>query len=240
MILAVLGQLGDAIHFIFTKSEGPGGAQVGGSQLLPLLREHLLITAVSVGIATAVALPLGTWLGHSRRGTFLVASVTNAGRAIPALGVVFLFFAVLGAGFSNITLALVLLAIPPILLNAYTGVRAVDPETVEAARGMGLTGAQVLTRVEIPLALPLIFGGIITSTINVIATATLGPEAGVVTLGDPIINPSSYGDAGRLGAAILVALLAIAAGVGLSAVRRRLTPAGLRLSTPKRRIAPTP
>src|SRR5919201_5433091 len=114
---------------------------------------------------------------------------------------------------------------------------------------MGLTGAQVLTRVELPLALPLIFGGITTSTVNVIATATLGPEAGVVTLGDPIINPSSYGDAGRLGAAILVALLAIVAGVGLTAVQRRLTPAGLKLSEqavprrrllaiPKRRIAP--
>jgi osmoprotectant transport system permease protein len=127
MTLAFLGQLGDAVQFIFTKSEGPGGAQVGGSQLLPLLREHLLITFVSVGIATAIALPLGTWLGHSRRGSFLVVSVTNAGRAVPSLGVVFLFFAVLGAGFFNITLALVLLAIPPILLNAYAGVRAVDP-----------------------------------------------------------------------------------------------------------------
>jgi osmoprotectant transport system permease protein len=249
MTLAFLGQLGDAIHFIFTKSEGPGGAQVGGSQLLPLLREHLLITFASVGIATAIALPLGTWLGHSRRGSFLVVSVTNTGRAIPSLGVVFLFFAVLGAGFFNITLALVLLAIPPILLNAYAGVRAVDPEAVDAARGMGLTGAQILSRVELPLALPLIFGGIKTSTVNVLATATLGPEAGVLTLGDPIINPSSYGDAGRLGAAILVALLAIAAEVGLSAVQRKLTPAGLRLSgqpaprrllsIPKRRIAPT-
>jgi osmoprotectant transport system permease protein len=251
MILAVLGQLGDAIHFIFTKSEGPGGAQVGGSQLLPLLREHVLITVVSVGIATAIALPLGTWLGHTGRGSFLVVSVTNTGRAIPSLGVVFLFFAVLGAGFFNITLALILLAIPPILLNAYAGMRAVDPEAVDAARGMGHTGAQILSRVELPLALPLIFGGIKTSTVNVIATATLGPEAGVVTLGDPIINPSSYGDAGRLGAAILVALLAIAAEVGLSAVQRKLTPAGLRLSgqqarqrgllsIPKRRIAPTP
>jgi osmoprotectant transport system permease protein len=249
MILAVLGQLGDAIHFIFTKSEGPGGAQVGGSQLLPLLREHVLITVVSVGIATAIALPLGTWLGHTGRGSFLVVSVTNTGRAIPSLGVVFLFFAVLGAGFFNITLALILLAIPPILLNAYAGMRAVDPEAVDAARGMGHTGAQILSRVELPLALPLIFGGIKTSTVNVIATATLGPEAGVVTLGDPIINPSSYGEAGRLGAAILVALLAIVAEVGLSAVQRALTPRGLRLSqratrarwlsVPKRRIAPT-
>ena len=250
MTLAFLGQLGDAIHFIFNKSEGPGGAQVGGSQLLPLLREHLLITFVSVGIATAIALPIGTWLGHSRRGSFLVISITNAGRAVPSLGVVFLFFAILGAGFFNITLALILLAIPPILLNAYTGVRAVDPEAVDAANGMGLTGGQVLRKVELPLALPLIFGGIKTSTVNVIATATLGPEAGVVTLGDPIINPSSYGEAGRLGAAIVVAAMAIVAEVGLSAVQRRLTPQGLKLSesaTPrrrllaisKRRIAPT-
>jgi osmoprotectant transport system permease protein len=251
MILAVLGQLGDAVQFIFTKSEGPGGAQVGGSQLLPLLREHLLITVVSVGIATAIALPLGTWLGHSRRGSFLVVSITNAGRAVPSLGVVFLFFAVLGAGFFNITLALVLLAIPPILLNAYAGVRAVDPEAVDAARGMGLTGVQVLRNVELPLALPLIFGGVKTSTVNVLATATLGPAAGVVTLGDPIINPSSYGEAGRLGGAMVVAALAIAAEVGLSAVQRKITPEGLRLSEqqasrrrllsiPKRRIAPTP
>jgi osmoprotectant transport system permease protein len=251
MTLAFLGQLGDAVDFIFTKSEGPGGAQVGGSQLLPLLREHVLITVVAVGIATAVALPLGTWLGHSRRGSFLVVSITNAGRAVPSLGVVFLFFAVLGAGFFNITLALVLLAIPPILLNAYAGVRAVDPEAVDAARGMGLTGVQVLRDVELPLALPLIFGGVKTSTVNVLATATLGPVAGVVTLGDPIINPSSYGDAGRLGGAMVVAALAIAAEVGLSAVQRKITPEGLRLSEQqaprrrllsisKRRIAPTP
>jgi osmoprotectant transport system permease protein len=250
MTLAFLGQLGDAVQFIFVKSEGPGGAQVGGSQLLPLLREHLLITFVSVGIATVIALPIGTWLGHSGRGSFLVISVTNAGRAIPSIGVVFLFFAALGAGFFNITLALVLLAIPPILLNAYAGVRAVDPEAVDAARGMGLTGTQILRRVELPLALPLIFGGVKTSTVNVIATATLGPAAGVLTLGDPIINPSSYGDAGRLGGAIVVAALAIAAEVGLSAVQRKLTPEGLRLSQrsasrsrllfiPKRRIAPT-
>jgi osmoprotectant transport system permease protein len=250
MTLAFLGQLGDAIQFIFEKKEGPGGAQVGGDQLLPLLREHLLITFAAVGIATAIALPIGTWLGHSKRGSFLVISVTNAGRAVPSIGVVFLFFAALGAGFFNITLALILLAIPPILLNAYTGVRAVDPEAVDAANGMGFTGVQVLRKVELPLALPLIFGGIKTSTVNVLATATLGPEAGVVTLGDPIINPSSYGEAGRLGAAILVAALAIVAEVGLSAVQRRLTPKGLKLSqsaTPrrrllaisKRRIAPT-
>jgi osmoprotectant transport system permease protein len=251
MTFAFLGGLGDALRFIVTKSQGPGGAQVGGTQLLPLLREHLLLTVVSVGIAAAIALPIGLWLGHSRRGSFLVVTVTNAGRAIPSIGVVFLFFAALGAGFFNITLALVLLAIPPILLNAYTGVRAVDPEAVDAARGMGLTGPQIMRRVELPLSLPLVFGGVKTSTVNVLATATLGPAAGVVTLGDPIINPSSYGDAGRLGAAIVVAALAIGAEVGLSAIQRKLTPEGLKLtgqatsrrrlpSMPKRRIAPTP
>jgi osmoprotectant transport system permease protein len=248
---AFLGELGDAVHFIFVKQTGPGGAEVGGSQLLPLLKEHVLITLAAVGVASAIALPIGTWLGHAGRGSFLVISVTNAGRAVPSIGVVFLFFAALGAGFFNITLALVLLAIPPILLNAYTGVRAVEPDAVDAARGMGLTGAQILAKVELPLALPLIFGGIKTSTVNVLATATLGPAAGVVTLGDPIINPSSYGDAGRLGAAILVAVLAVVAEVGLSAVQRALTPKGIRLAgaqrtsrrfrlvVPKRRIAPT-
>lgn len=253
MTLAFLGDLGDALHFIFTTEEGPGGAEVGGSQLLPLLRDHLLITLCAVAIATAVALPLGAWLGHTRRGSFLVVSVTNVGRAVPSIGIVFLFFAVLGAGFSNITLALVLLAIPPILLNAYVGVREVDRDAVDAARGMGLSGFETLRRVELPLALPLIFGGIKVSTVTVIATATLGPEAGVVTLGDPIINPSSYGTAGRLGGAIIVAALAVAAELGLSWVQRRLTPEGIRLRgrptaggggwlrsmNPKRKVAQT-
>jgi len=250
LMLAFLGSLGDAIEFIFVAREGPGGAEVGGSQLLPLLREHLKVTFAAVGLAALVALPLGAWLGHTRRGSFLVVSVTNAGRAVPSIGVVFLFFAVLGAGFTNITLALLLLAIPPMLLNAYVGVREVDPEAVDAARGMGLTGPQIARRVELPLALPLIFGGIRTSTINVLATATLGPEAGVVTLGDPIINPASYGEAGRLGGALLIAALAVAAEIGLGAIQRALTPAGLKLTDagaprrgrslfPKRKVAPT-
>jgi osmoprotectant transport system permease protein len=217
----------DALRFLVDERTGPGGAEVGGAQLLPLLRDHLLVTAVAVAIATALALPLGVWLGHTGRGGFLVAAATNAGRAVPSIGVVFLAFAVLGAGFANITLALVLLAIPPILLNAHTGVRGVDRDAVDAARGMGLTGLQVARQVELPLALPLVLGGIRISVINVLATATLGPEAGVVTLGDPIINPSSYGDAGRLGAAILVAALAVGAGLVLGAVQRTLTPAGV-------------
>ena len=170
---------------------------------------------------------------------------------MPSIGIVFLFFAILGAGFWNITLALVLLAIPPILTNAYVGVREVEPEAVDAARGMGMSGAQIARLVELPLALPLIFGGIRISAVNIIATATLGPEGGVVTLGDPIINPSTYGDAGRLGAAIVVAALAVIAEVSLSAVQRAITPEGLKLTQqgpprrlrfpiPRRRVAPAP
>ena len=177
-------------------------------------------------MAIVVGLPIGLWLGHTRRGSFVAVTVANVGRAVPSIGLVFLFFAVLGAGFLNIMLALVLLAIPPILTNAYTGVREVEADVVDAARGVGMTGAEIVRRVELPLALPLVAAGIRTSAVNVIATATLGPEGGVVTLGDPIINPTAYGGSGRLGAALLVAILAVAAEVGLGAVERAVTPKG--------------
>ena len=251
MLASITSDFGDAVNFIFVSRESRGGAEVGGHQVLELTKTHLELTFTAIAIATLVALPLGAWLGHSRRASFLAITVSNIGRAVPSIGIVFLFFAILGAGFWNITLALVLLAIPPILTNAYVGVSEVDPESVDAARGMGMSGWQVARRVELPLALPLIFGGIKISVVNIIATATLGPEGGVVTLGDPIINPSTYGDAGRLGAAIVVALLAVLAELGLSAVQRAVTPRGLKLTpagtprrlrfpVPKRRVAPQP
>jgi osmoprotectant transport system permease protein len=148
---------------------------------------------------------------------------------VPSLALIAFFFAYIGVGFTNLALALVLLAIPPILTNTYTGVRQVDREAVDSARGMGMTGAQIVRRVELPLALPLIFGGIRISAVNVIATATLGPLAGVITLGDPIINVNTYGDEGRLAAAIVVALLAVVTEVVLGAVQRAVTPRGLKL-----------
>jgi osmoprotectant transport system permease protein len=223
---SVLGDFRDALDFIVTKREGPGGAEVGGSQLWELAVTHLELSAAAMAIAIAVALPIGLWLGHTRRGSFVAVTIANVGRAVPSIGIVFLFFAVLGAGFVNIMLALVLLAIPPILTNAYTGVREVEADVVDAARGVGMTGAEIVRRVELPLALPLVAAGIRTSAVNVIATATLGPEGGVVTLGDPIINPTSYGSAGRLGAAIVVAALAVLAEVALGAVERAVTPEG--------------
>ena len=229
MIASILSDFGDAIDFIFVSRQSRGGAEVGGSQVLELTKTHLELTFTAIAIAIVVALPLGAWLGHTRRASFLAITVSNIGRAVPSIGIVFLFFAILGAGFWNITLALVLLAIPPILTNAYVGVREVDPEAVDAARGMGMSGWHIAQRVELPLALPLIFGGIKISVVNIIATATLGPEGGVVTLGDPIISGTVYGREGQIGASIIVALVAVAAEVGLSAVQRAVTPTGVKL-----------
>ena len=229
--MAVLGEFGDAIQFIFDERESPaGGARVGGlSEMWELMWEHLQLSAAAMAIACAVSMPLGLWLGHIGKGGFLAINASNVGRAVPVLALIAFFVAFLGVGFTNLTLALVLLAIPPILTNTYTGVRQVDRDTVDSARGMGMTGAQIVRRVELPLALPLIFGGIRISAVNVVATATIAPLAGVVTLGDPIINVNTYGDEGRLAAAIVVALLAVVTEVSLGALQRGVTPRGLKL-----------
>ena len=172
---------------------------------------------MAMAVACAVAIPLGLWLGHIGRGGFLAITVSNVGRAVPSLALIAFFVAYLGVGFANVTLALVLLALPPILTNTYVGVRQVDRDTVDAARGMGMTEPGDRAQGGAPLALPLIFGGIRTSMVNVVATATIAPLAGVQTLGDPIINVRTYGDAGRLAAAIVVASLAVATDLSPSA-----------------------
>jgi osmoprotectant transport system permease protein len=136
-----------------------------------------------------------------------------------------------GIGFTNVVVVLTLLAIPPILTNTYVGVRQADRETVDAARGIGLTEFQIVSRVELPLALPIIFGGIRTSAVAVVATATIAPLANVQSLGNPILEPQTYGDAGQLGAAIVVALITLATDAGLGFVQRAVTPKGLRAST---------
>jgi osmoprotectant transport system permease protein len=227
-----MGDFGDAFDYIFNARESQaGGAKVGGSELWPLVWTHLEVTALAMAIAIAVAIPLGLWLGHTGRGAFATISVSNVGRAVPSLALIAFFVAFFPTApeFWNVTVALALLAIPPILTNTYTGLRQVDRDTVDSARGMGMTGAQIVRRVELPLALPLIFGGIKTSTVNVIATATIAPLVGVVTLGDPLVAFAVYGNEGRIGASIIVAVLAIAAEVGLSAVQRAVTPAGIKL-----------
>ena len=244
----LMGDFGDAFDYIFHARESQaGGARVGGSELWPLVWTHLEVTAIAMAIAIAIALPLGLWLGHTGRGAFATITISNTGRAVPSLALIAFFVAFFPSTpeFWNVTVALALLAIPPILTNAYVGVRQVSRDAVDAARGMGMSGAQVVRSVELPLALPLIFGGIKTSTVNVIATATIAPLVGVLTLGDPIISGSVHGRAGQIGASIVVAAMAVLAEVGLSAVQRAVTPAGVKLErdaprTLKRRIQTVP
>ena len=190
--------------------------------------EHLELSVAAMAVALLLALPLGVWLGHLHRGSFLAINVSNLGRALPSLAVIAVGITFLGIGFWSIVLALVVLAIPPILTNAYVAVDGVQDDVVEAARGMGMTGRQIVTRVELPLALPLIFAGIRTAVVFVIATATIAAVAGGGGLGDIIVNQAEYGLEGVVGAAICVSLLALAADALLGLVQRALTPAGLR------------
>jgi osmoprotectant transport system permease protein len=243
LLASFLSDFNDALDFIVHSRESvSGGVQVGGHELLGFTGTHLLVSGVAVLVACAISVPIGLYLGHVRKGEFLAITVSNVGRAIPTLALLAFFVAYLGVGFVNVTFVLVLLAIPPILTNVYVGITQVDRETVDASRGMGLTELQIITRVELPLALPIIFGGIRTSSVNVVATATIAPLASVNTLGTPIINANVYGSAGRLGAAVLVALLTLAVDLALTGVQRAVTPAGLKLTTSgeRRRRLPVP
>jgi osmoprotectant transport system permease protein len=232
-VASFASDFGDAIEFIFKERESvSGGVQVGGlGEVWELTRTHLKVSALAVLIACAVAMPIGLWLGHIGKGEFLAISVSNVGRAVPTLALLAFFIAYIGVGTTNVVLVLVLLAIPPILTNTYVGTRQVDPQTVDAARGVGLTEAQIIRKVELPLALNTIFGGIRTSSVGVVATATIAPLASVDTLGIPIINNNVYGESGQLGAAILVAVLTLAVDLALAGVQRAVTPEGLKQRT---------
>jgi osmoprotectant transport system permease protein len=191
--------------------------------------EHVVLSAAGLGVAAALALPLGIALGHLHRGSFVAVNASNVGRALPSLAVIAIGLAFLGLGFANVMLALVVLAVPPMLTNAYVAVDGVDRDAVEAARGMGMTPLQVLLRVELPLALPLLFAGIRTAAVYVVSTATIAAIAGGGGLGDVIVNQASYRLEGVVGAALLVSALAFAADWSLGLLQRALTPRGLRV-----------
>jgi osmoprotectant transport system permease protein len=176
-----------------------------------------------------VSVPLGLWLGHIGKGEFLAISISNIGRAVPSLALLAFFISYIGIGFQNIALVLFLLAVPPILTNTYVATRQVSGSTVDAARGMGMSERQIVQKVELPLGLPTIFGGIRTSTVNVVATATIAPLASYDTLGTPIISGNVYGFSGTLGAAIVVALLTLAVDGVLAWAQRLVTPKGIKL-----------
>jgi osmoprotectant transport system permease protein len=192
--------------------------------------DHVRLSAAAVGAAGLLAIPVALWLGHIRRGGPLATAVVNIGRAVPSLAVVSLALPFslrygFGLGFWPTFVALVLLALPPVFTNTYAGVVGVDPAVVDAARGVGMRGSDVLWRVEVPNAMPLLLTGLRVSAVQVVATATLGAFVGFGGLGAFINEGFRQQDDGKLlTGAVLVALLAIATELLLGAVQRSLTP----------------
>ena len=191
--------------------------------------ETAKLAFTALGISLLIALPIGLWLGHRHRGLTLALGVSSIGRALPTIALIGVFIAWLGVGFWNVTLVLVILGVPPILANGYFAVDGVEREVVEAARGMGLTEAQILLRVELPLGLPLILAGVRIAAVFVIATATIAAVGGLGGgLGDIIVNPVTYGNAGIIAAALCVVAIALATAFVLAvaqhAASRRMAP----------------
>ncbi|MDX6255555.1 MAG: osmoprotectant transport system permease protein [Frankiales bacterium] len=217
-----------------------------------LVRQQLTYTALAVVIALVIALPLGLWIGHTGRGVAAIGGVANAVRAVPVLGLLLFLVvwlspkihhtaAVTGlvqrGGFPYfvpLVIVLVVLAIPPILTNSYAGVQNVDPEVRDAARGMGMTGWQVVQRVEFPCALPLIMSGLRSATLQVLATATiaayvplLGGLGSLIYIGDQSITDPHTGYPVMVAAGLLVAILAVLVDVALVAVQTLIVSPGL-------------
>lgn len=203
-------------------------------------REHVVLSGAAMVVATAIGLPLGAFLGHTRRGAALAVATVNIGRAIPSFGIVALSlpftirlaqavpFIPSGIGFAPIFIALTALAIPPIFINTHAGVMGVDEEIVEAARGMGVTELRMLADVELPMASPVILAGIRVTAVQVVATAPLGALVGFGGLGRFIIDGFSIRDNVQVFAgALLVAALAILTDAVLSLVERRVVPGGV-------------
>lgn len=200
---------------------------------------HLAISFASIGVALAIAIPLGVWLGHLHRASFLAINVSNVFRALPSLAMISIGIGLLGIGFANVLVALVVLAAPVMLTNAYVAVDQVDRNAVEAARAAGMHPRQVLTRVELPLASPLIFAGIRTGTVYVVATATLATFAGGGGLGDIIVNEPTYGVPGVIAGSLAITALAFLIDGLLAVVQRAATPRPLRKRKRFSRAAPT-
>lgn len=213
----------------------------GTSGYLNRTWEHVQVSGLAVVIASIVAVPFGAWLGHTGRGGLVAASVVNLGRALPSFGIVALALPITiriadrvpfiesGLGFLPTFVALLALALPPIFTNTFAGVRNVSRDTVEAARGMGVTESRLLFEVELPIASPVVLAGIRTSAVHVVATATLGALVGYGGLGRYIIDGFAVQDDLQIVAgALLVALLSVATELGFGALQRRVVPAPLR------------
>lgn len=186
-------------------------ANWSGSRGIPMrVLEHLWYTGLSLAIAAAIALPVGLLIGHTGKGAFFAINVGNAARSVPSLGLLMLLMFGLGLGLLPALLALVVLGIPPIIAATYGGVRGVDPATIDAARGMGMTETRIALRVELPIALPLIISGVRSAALQIVSTATIAAYLALGGLGRYVIDGFAVRDfAEMLAGAVLVALLAI-------------------------------
>jgi osmoprotectant transport system permease protein len=204
----------------------------GGDGIPVRVWQHVEISAVAVVLASALAIPAGLFVGHIRKGEFLTVSIANVGRAVPSFAILVLAYLAFlqlapsfAFGFGPTVVALVLLSIPPILTNTYVGVQQVDRDTVEAARGMGMSERQVLTRLELPLAAPLIMAGLRTAAVTVVATATLAALIGGGGLGRYIIDGLHTNDTVKVvSGAVLVAVLSIATELSFALLERWARP----------------
>ncbi len=231
--------MGDIVAFFMNPTNWTGSIGIPNR-----LFEHLQISVLSVLIATLIAVPIGLYIGHTNRGAGLAINLANIGRAIPSYGMMVILLPItlllapvlhydegFGLVFLPIFLAMTFLAIPPLLVAAYAGLRSVDRDLIEAGRGMGLRERQILVRIELPLASSIIVGGFRTATLQVIATATIGAILGGGGLGRFIFDGMGQGRSGGpsiWAGAILVSALAIGVDLLLGRVQRRLTPRALR------------
>jgi osmoprotectant transport system permease protein len=196
------------------------------------LLEHLGYSVLALAIAAVIALPLGALVGHTGRGGFVVVTFANLARAVPTLGLLLLVVTVTSIGLTPVIIPLIALAIPPILVNTFEGIRGVEADIKDAARGMGMKGPGVLLKAEIPVAMPLILLGLRTAAIQIVATATIAAYAGIGGLGRYIVDGLARKDyPSVVGGSVLIVLLAIAVQVAFVGVRRALVSPGLRGSS---------
>jgi osmoprotectant transport system permease protein len=216
--------LGRVVAWFTTASHWQGNAGA-----LHRLSEHVVMSASAVAVAAAVALPLGVWLGHTGRGGALAINLSNVGRAIPSFAILVIAAQLFGIGWEPAFAALVALGVPPMVTNAYVGMRDVDADVKESARGMGMTGFQSLWRVELPVALPPLMAGVRTAAVQVVATATLAALVAWGGLGRFIVDGIAQRDFVQVFAgAVLVGALSILTELALAGLQRLIVPKGLR------------
>lgn len=209
----------------FTSASSWEGSTGAGQRL----GEHVAMSGASVLLAAVLALPLGIWLGHTGRGGAVAINASNVGRAVPSFAILVIAAQLWGIGWKPAFIALVALAVPPMVTNAYVGMQEVDADVREAARGMGMTGAQSLWRVELPVALPVVLAGVRTAAVQVVATATLAALVAWGGLGRFIVDGTAQRDFVQVFAgAVLVAALAILTELALAGLQRLVVPAPLR------------